>query len=652
MSNKRRASPSPAMTYCILTQTVLQGAAAVRSARKSRPVDQGDAPVHPLEPLSATALETSIVERFDAVARYFPDRIAIRDGTETLTYRELAAQADRISNVIGATIAGTGPIAILLSNEARYPAAILGVLAAGRACVALDAGHPIERNSRIAAHAGVEAIVSTGELAAQARALFAANLPVLDLNATPASPRPAVRAPPRPDDVAYIIYTSGSTGAPKGVFQNHRGVLHDVMQSVAVGPVTHEDRLSLFYSPAVIAGLRTLLSGILVGAAMEVLPPFELGREGLARAIKARGVTRMSLSPTLFRHIVGALAADERLDSVHTVVLGGERIDWGDFDVFERGCPRGAKLYVHLGATECWTVHTQWCVDPAVRASSRQLPSGRAIPDRTATIVREDGTPAAEGEAGEIVVLSRYIALGYWREPELTAKSFGVDPTDPLRRSYKTGDLARRRADGLIEFVGRTDQQIKLHGYRIEPNEVEAALKACVGVSDAAVLVRRSAAGLPIALVGYAQLQAGERGLLPRHLLAMLSQRIPPHMMPAEIVLVDELPWLPNFKIDRIRLAQLDAAQAAARSALADSPMVAELIEIFQRVTKISGATPSDNILTLGGDSLQTLELALEISRCFQVVVPESAHDANRTIAEWAHDIAVWRRTDLSGGAH
>jgi acyl-coenzyme A synthetase/AMP-(fatty) acid ligase len=127
----------------------------------------------------------------------------------------------------------------------------------------------------------------------------------------------------RADDVAYIIYTFGSTGTPKGVYQNHRGILHDAMQSIAVGPITPEDHLALFYVPAVIAGLRMMFSGIPTGAAIEVLPPFEFGREGLSRAIQARGVTRMSSSPTLFRNIAGALGADERLDSVSEVILGG-----------------------------------------------------------------------------------------------------------------------------------------------------------------------------------------------------------------------------------------------------------------------------------------------------------------------------------------
>ncbi|HTT02807.1 MAG TPA: non-ribosomal peptide synthetase [Steroidobacteraceae bacterium] len=589
------------------------------------------------------ALPLTIGERFAEVARCHAARLAVRDARRACSYAELAAEVTRIAEGVRAIAPGNGPVAIILRNEARFTAAVLGVLTAGRICVPLDATHPLERNSRILTHAGAAALISTAELAEPLRALLPGGMPMLDLDAKDWCVRAAADRVPAPDDIACILYTSGSTGTPKGVFQNQLGVLKDVSESASVGPLTPADHVAIFYAPAVIAGLRTLLAGILSGAALEVLPPLELGAPALVREIVSRGVTRLNLSPTLFRHLINALAPGERLGSVRTVMLGGERIGWGDVDLFQRGCAADAALYVHLGATECWTVHTQWRVDDSLRESCATLPVGRAVPERLTRIVDENDRPLPDGATGEILVISRYMALGYWREPNLTAQAFGIDAADPTLRSYRTGDLARRRPDGLLEFAGRKDQQIKLHGYRIEPSEVESALKACPGVSDAAVLVRNNAAGVPVALVGYAQLKAGERTLLPRHLLAMLSRRVPAYMTPAEIVLLDELPWLPNFKIDRQRLAQLDAARAQSQPQPARSQLLRELIEIFQRVTHVSGATPEDNVLSLGGDSLQTLEIALEIGRRYDIEVPECEGDATRTIAEWAREVARWR---------
>ena len=602
--------------------------------------------------LADWSVHASIIDRFEAVARLYPDRLALRDQVRSLTYAQLESLSHRIAAAIGALAVDPGPVGVLLSHEARFPAAILGVLAAGRICVPLDADHPADRNGRIAAHSGVTLLIATAELAEKVRALFPAGLVVIDLDGIGASDLPASGTPPamrpQPDDIACVLYTSGSTGAPKGVFQNHRSLLHDVMEAVLSTGISCQDRNALFYPPSVIAGLLTMFTGLACGSTQEVLPPRIFGRTALAGQVKARGITEMSLSPTLFRHLADTLAAGECFEDMRMLTLGGERVDWSDFDVFRRACPPQAKLRVHLGATECWTLHTEWKVDASVRARYPRLPVGRAIPGRRVDIVGEDGEPLPDGEIGEVRVTSRHIALGYWREPELTARSFTVDPHDPLQRRYRTGDLVRRHDDGLVEFVGRKDKQIKLHGYRIEPDEVEAALKACAGVAGAAVLVRNDAAGVPLALAGYVQLQAAERGVTPDRLAALLRERVPPYMMPAEIVILDQLPWLPNFKIDRQRLAQIDAARLSERPRAESSPLIGELIDTFKQVTKAADATPSDNVLSLGGDSLQALELMLEISRRFRVVVPEKAQDPTRTIAQWAGDISTWRRLDAA----
>jgi acyl carrier protein len=198
--------------------------------------------------------------------------------------------------------------------------------------------------------------------------------------------------------------------------------------------------------------------------------------------------------------------------------------------------------------------------------------------------------------------------------------------------------------------VGRQDQQIKLHGYRIEIQEIESALKACPGVSDAVVVVRTNTVGSPVALAGYVQLQDAAHGPSPGDLKTMLTRRVAPYMMPAEICVLDELPWLPNFKIDRQRLALIDASRLNGQEITECSPLMRAFIEIFERVMKVSGARPSDNIRSLGGDSRQALELALEVERRFGVVVPEEAQDPTRSISQWARDISAWRSSEATCG--
>ncbi|HLW25412.1 MAG TPA: non-ribosomal peptide synthetase [Steroidobacteraceae bacterium] len=590
-----------------------------------------------------SALDASIWHRYEAVAGRYPDRPAVRDSTHSYTYAALAAEARHIGAKIAAAHAEAGPVAIFDSNEARYAVLLLSVLRAGRIALLLDANHPLERNRKIMAHAQATLVVTTGAHCAQAHRLASASS-ILNVDeqrgASEDTHQPTTTLPDAP---ACIVYTSGSTGVPKGVVQSHRGVLHDVMQSVNTSHMGVTDTIAVFYSPAVIAGFRTLLSGLLSGAAMEVLPPLAYGPEKLAQQIDALAVTVLRLSPSLFRHLAAARTGGF-FRHVRLVSLGGDRVDWSDFDLFKAVCPRDAKFYVHLGATECWTVYSQWCVDASVRDTTSALPVGYSMPERPVDVLDADGHETPIGETGEIVVSSRYVALGYWNEPELTRSAFRSDANDPSFRIYKTGDLGRRRADGLLEYVGRKDQQVKLHGYRVEPNEVEAALKACTGLRDAAIVVRRNAEGLPMALIGYVTREVSQTHLLPRHLLAMLSGRLPPHMMPAQIVLLEEFPWLPNFKIDRQRLAAMDAAMVLDASKRQNPLLIERLIDLFQEITKTSSATPEDSMLSLGGDSLQFMEAVLQIGAQFDVVIEPDGYQSARSIADLAREIADKQR--------
>jgi amino acid adenylation domain-containing protein len=569
------------------------------------------------EPFEQAVLDGSISDRFDAIARRYPTRLAITDLHGSLTYAELAGQVDAIAAAIAAATAErSGTVAILLANEARFPAAILGALAAARGCVPLAADDPVERNQMIAADALAAAVVSAGAFADHARRLFP-ELPVIDIETLRRDALTGPRRRPTGADLAYIIYTSGSTGKPKGVYQNHRGLLDDLRRAADSLHLSCDDRQALFYTPSLISGFRVALGSLLAGGSLHILPPRELKPAGLASAIRAQGITIFRAVPTLFRHVVEALGPDERLDSLRIVLLGGDRVEWRDFDACRRGCSPDCRFGMHLGATESSTLYLQWFVDERLRQSSPRLPVGRAMPGRSVRLVDESGNPVAEGEVGEFHVSGRHLALGYWRDPELTARAFASDPADPELRTYRTGDLGRKRPDGLYEFVGRKDQQIKLHGHRIEPGEIESALRTCASVRDAAVVVRRGDTGVPRALVAYAELDPETAEPLPRHLTAMLAERIPRHMMPSSIVIAKELPRLPNLKVDRVRLAEIDAGRVAADAAVAEGAprtmLAAQLCALYARVTDAARVGAHDNFFELGGDSLTALLLITEI---------------------------------------
>ena len=603
---------------------------------------------------SSSSPTHTVADRFETVARLFPEQLAVQDRTRSLTYAQLYRLVQRLAEATAAMVATRpGPVAILLPHEVRFPAAILAVLTAGRGFAALDANDPTERIKLIAAHATASAVVSAGRLAQEAKRLFP-DLPVLDIETTDAPRKKTNRS--TADDLAYIIYTSGSTGAPKGVYQNHRGLLRDIMHCTKTQEICCEDRLALFNSPTNISGLRVSLSALLNGATLDVIDPRELQPSGVACEIRDRGITIFRSVPTLFRRVVEALDEGEVLENLRLVLLGGDRVDWRDFELFKRACQPRARFGVHLGATECSTLYLEWYVDEFMPRTGL-LPVGRCVPERSTVLLDEDGRPVPDGVVGEFVVSSRHLALGYWRDPHLTALAFSTDPVDPQVRVFKTGDLGRRRPDGLFEHVGRKDDQIKLRGHRIDPTEIESVLREQADVREAAVVVRRDETGTPQSLAAYVEQLSSTEGLHPSDLRSMLANRLPRYMIPATFQVVDALPRLPNLKLDRVRLKELDAARRSEQrdaasdrnpgtirgmlpneDSIAPSPLVGplhyQIAEIWQRLVGREDIEYDDNFFEIGGDSLLATQMICEVEAVTGQKIPPSALGTVFTIRE------------------
>jgi amino acid adenylation domain-containing protein len=620
-------------------------------------IDHGGPVDRPFEAFPDSALQGSIFERFVATAQRYSSHIAISDCSRQLTYGELADLVDRIAAATTAATADrTGPVAILLSSSVNFPAAMLGVLAGGRGFVPLDADNPDQRNRSIASRSGAAAVISAGALADRVRALFPQELPVINIDALGQISGQKKDVSSKADDLAFVVYTSGSTGEPKGAYHSHRNLLHDVLQQTNTLHLNHEDKVALVYSPTVVGAIREIMMTLLNGASLHMLPPRVLQPDGLVRAIEGRGITIFRLVPVLLRHIAEVLRPDQRLNSIRVLGLGSQRVDWSDYDVFRRCCPPEAFLIVGIGATECGGNFCHWFVDEKLRTTGGRLPIGRILPDARVIIADDDGQPVAPGEIGEFVVSSRYIALGYWHDRNLTARSFKLDPADPGIRIFRTGDVGRMRPDGLLEFVGRNDQQIKLRGHRIELGEIEFALAECTGVEDAAAVVRRDATGLIQSLAAYVEPSTDVVDLQPRDLRVTLLKRLPRYMIPATINVSENLPRLPNLKIDRTRLEQIDAERLAQMIVPIDDPLIAELIKIFESILGDVRATPEDNVSSLGGDSLQVVQIAAELQYRFGIALPIDIFETTQTIRELARWIAsrieLRRRDELTYSPH
>jgi len=587
----------------------------------------------------ASALDGSITDRFEAIVRQFPARLAVQDTTVSFTYAELAKLVEQIAAATAAATEGrAGPVAVMIPADANFPAAMLGVLAAGRAYVALDVDAPVKRQESIIADLNPCAIVASGKHVGDARTLLR-TIPVIDLEdclkIAPSAPIPKTR----PDDLAAIYYTSGSTGNPKGIAWNHRTIVHRVRSFTDAANISCSDRTLLLASPSVSASYRSLYCALLNGAAVHILSPRNLGVRGLINEIRIRGITIYHSVPTLMRRIAENLDGGERLETIRLAHLGGDRVKWEDIDRCKQIFSREVRIHISLSSAEVGPC-IQWFVDDAVRQTATYPPVGRPAPGWKVTILGDDGRPVADGENGEVAVSSGFLALGYWRGSDHQVDALPSDPLDPAARAFKSGDRARRRADGLIEFIGRNDARIKLHGHRIELAEVESVLNALPKVSDAAVVVRRGADDIPLSLVAYVELYPSIHGMLPRHIQSMLAQRLPRYMVPSRIHVIDELPRLPSFKINRRALLRMDAAQANNHIDRHNDPLLDQVARIFEAVIGLKGATAEDTVASLGGDSLQEIKVFIELERRYGVTIPNDVIERRTTIGAIARRIA------------
>jgi acyl-CoA synthetase (AMP-forming)/AMP-acid ligase II len=620
------------------------------------PIDHGGPVGRPFEPFPYEALDGSILDRLELVVQRQGDRLAIQDGERTLTYDELADCVGRIAGALQPVLEGRpGPIALLLGNRLCLPPAIFGTLAAGRPFFPLDPSHPLDRNRLIASHAGAAAVISDGAMAEAVASALGGDVPVIPIEAALEHAPAAEWRRPGPDAAAYVLYTSGSTGEPKGVCHTHRNCLHNVLTVTNNAHHNREDRIGVFYS-GVIGAMRRIFSALLNGASLHVLRPLELGLDGLVEQIRAQRLTGYEGVPTLFRRIAGAAVdAGVRLDTLRLVRLSGDRSEWSDYELFLKVCPPDACFGVTLGSTEVSSTYAHWFVDPAVRTPGGRLPAGRETDDMIVEVVDSEGQVLPDGETGEFRVSSRYLSTGYWNATELTAAAFQADPVDPGVRVFLTGDMGFRRPDGLLEHVGRKDHMIKLRGHRIEPAELERALRAIPAVVDGAAVIRLRPDGVPRAMVAYVEVVPEEDTLLPRHLMAMISQVLPGHLMPAVIFIEPKLPRLMNYKIDRAALAKLDERRGSDGRDRASDEILDRVACAFEAVVPGVRATPDDNLLSLGGDSLQAVQLAMELKLRFPFAPPGQVvrqSQSIRQLADWVRQKQEKAATRASGPAN
>ncbi|MFI6106654.1 amino acid adenylation domain-containing protein [Streptomyces sp. NPDC051310] len=504
-----------------------------------------------------------IVRRLLAGFRAHPGAVAVDGGDTTLTYGELDAASAALAVRLRAEGVRPGDLVGLLTEPGPdVVVGVVGILRSGAGWVPLDAAYPAARLRDQVGRTGARVVVCHAATLGAAAALDGV---VTVMAGTPAGapPVPAPPAPPHdPDAIAYVIFTSGSTGRPKGVPITHRsmaGYLDWALSAFGYGP---GDRLAQTASLCFDASVRQVLAPLLAGATVVTLPR-NLVRdpEALLDHVVRERVTVWSSVPTLWERLLSAAEARARqegtapdLSALRWVHVGGEVLAaahvrrW--FDLLgtgrdgDRPRHRISNLY---GPTEATINATCHIIGTRPADDVRRLPIGRPVGGTDLMVVAEDGSACAPGEAGELLIAGAGLTPGYLGEPELTATAF-VERDG--RRWYRSGDRVLRRADGVLEFLGRLDDQVKVRGHRVEPGEIEAALLAHPAVARAAVLLADGR------LAAYVEPRPGGAAPHPTEVRAFLGRTLPPYMLPGRIEVLGALPLTGTGKIDRLRLGR------------------------------------------------------------------------------------------------
>jgi amino acid adenylation domain-containing protein len=586
-------------------------------------------------------------ELFEAQAEQRPHGLAVSWGEHRLTYRQLEDRANQIARLL--LSAGVGPEEVVGLFLDRSPDMILGVLAilkAGAAYVPLDPAYPQERLAYILRDSGARVVLTAKRLAsalpADAAVVVLADGGDVDLQSVERLSRKADAS-----GLAYVIYTSGSTGAPKGVAVAHRSVANYCGHAAAGYGITPADRVLQFSSLSFDASVEEIHCCLAGGATLVLRDEAMLASPAVfLRAIDELEISVLGL-PTAFWHELAA--AGEPLSHprrLRLVILGGEAVQPDLRERWQRSTGHGIRLVNSYGPTEATIVATAAFLGDETRTESQWEPIGRSLPNIRTYVLDRNGRPVPLGVTGELSIGGAGLARAYRHRPELTAGKFVPDPFSgrPGARLYRTGDLVRCGRDGRLQFLGRTDRQVKLRGFRIELGEIEAALISHPAVHEAAVVVHAGRTG-DRSLVGYAVCEPG-RAADPAELKAHLRQRLPDYMVPSVLVPLDKLPRSLAGKVDR---AALPPPSSAGEAVMAQprSPLEEVLAEIWAAVLDRDQVGVRDRFFDLGGHSLLATKLISRVREALAVEVPLRVLFEKPTVAE----LAEWIADQAGGGA-
>jgi amino acid adenylation domain-containing protein len=594
-----------------------------------------------------SVIEQSISARFEEQVARHPDRVAVASDETRLTYTELNQAANRIARTI-LTHLGTSEetVALLFQPGASIIEGIFGVLKAGKIYVVLDPAYPFARTVYMLEDCEAKLILTDGKHLSLAKQLAQRGQEIIDcgeIDGSVDAENPGVSVPGNAP--AFILYTSGSTGNPKGVLHNQRNILVEARNYTNDVRICPEDRLSVWHSFSYANSIRNLYGSLLNGAAVF---PYDLPNQGLmplADWIRNNEITIIHTLATTFRAFVDTLSPDAIFLSLRVLRLGGEPINRNDIRNFQRHFAPHCVLMHVMGPTETFSIR-RYFIRHDWDGNEDKVPVGYAIPDKEVLLLDDAGRQVSSGEIGEIAVRSKYLAVGYWRQPELTQSTFLLDRDGGEERLYLTGDLGVMRPDGCLIHMGRKDFQLKIRGHRVEASEIEMALSKFDSIKAAVVHAQPDGIGEQ-RLVAYIVAAPGKL-VTTNELRDGLSRTLPDFMIPSNFVFLEDFPLLPSGKVNRRALPVPNSARPVLPGPYISprDPTESILESIWRDVLNLEKVGVHDRFLDLGGDSLRASRILARMNESLKVQLNVSDLFETETIAEIAALIALRKTSD------
>ena len=591
--------------------------------------------------------EKSVPERFEKIARQYPDRIAVKTRAEALTYNELNGRANRLAHELLARRGSIAePVILYLGEWSDVVVAHMAVMKAGKFTVALDPLAEANRSTHIVKDCGARIMIVDQDSSGAGAKLVAGECTIVSLapfRSEPSATNPEVAIPP--EALAYLRYTSGSTGSAKGAIRTHRHVLHDAMGLINQLHLCSADVLTSL-TPGSIG--KHLLAALLSGAASSC--PVNVQKEGLVLLrdwLRRERTTVYHSFPTALRYLMNSLPDSEVLPDLRLIQLEGEPVYRNDVGLVARHVSHDCILVSTLSSSETGSI-SMFFVDPKAPMPSERVPLGYPMPSLDIVILDDNGHPLGHDQLGEVAVRSTFFSTGYWGKPALT-KQETLAPSDaPPTYTYRTGDLGRLSPDGCLHLSGRKDFQVKIRNFRVDVTEVETALMEHRDIHRVAVVGRNDRSDNTILVAYVATRQT--TGLDATALRAFLKDKLRDFMIPTRFVFLDELPMLSNGKVNRRALPEPGGPieRTGTGAIIAPrTPVEKMLAQIWAEVLSVEQVGISDNFFDLGGHSLTATRIVTRVIHHFQLNIPLRLLFESPTIAAMATLIEAHRENTL-----